>query len=149
MVLSLQTTKQGLVAWSVKNFLRKRASRIWIFRLGFCQRNLEQLQTFVCDVSCSLAWYCTCTYVMSVMSCETCRHFQMFSVMYLYNLVHHHLCFLPYFWFKGVEGGNPILSSLKFVKSGVCRSWMQHSRVETFSVFESNGEKIGHGFFES
>ena len=28
--------------------------------------------------------------------------------------------FLLYFWFKGVEGGNPILFSLKFVESGVC-----------------------------
>ena len=27
------------------------------------------------------------------MSCETCSSLRMFSVMYLYNLVHHHLCF--------------------------------------------------------
>ena len=52
MVLSLQTTKQGLVAWSVKNSLRKRASRILDFyNLDLCQQNFEQLPTlFVMSV---------------------------------------------------------------------------------------------------
>ena len=70
----------------------------------------------VCDVSCSLAWYCTCTYVMSVMSCETCFiTFKMFSVMHLHNLVHHHYVSYRTYGLRVWWVGTPFLSSLKFV----------------------------------
>ena len=56
--------------------------------------------------------------------------------------------FLPYFGFKGVEGGNPILFSLKFVESGVCSHGCCFLSLN-LSCLISNGEKTGHGFFKS